>query len=459
MVVVMVGALSLTLTAFTPSPSNHTKGLASGSPDPATGSVAPRRDPNDPSAARGYLERLQRGVATSTQRQCAAIRLRTGDNTQLCQRVIHDPSQVAKAAKTARQSRVQKRTSDPKPPEELCGRKPGQVNYDRFHACGESLLRLELADPRGGLPATADIVYWVWATLDAKNPTWLMQVGLQPIKMDFKIMKGGFHETASLVCAKDHCKVPDPQRSTIALNVYTYYALPTLIPDAAPGTNIKYSNPQIKLTVSANIAIPQMPDAYLVTPFNIRCDKESYIGGHGCVYYMGNAAAGTFYLDYKNADPAYGDYREVVKHNLYGMVVRDNLKHYGHIGYGNPLHRTDDATQTRNRNSICSAAIRKRNPKPKLLECDEWPYASSEEGGATNPRFSCTFLPSDQNGNHGNALNNMFRAQRILPAVFEDGRDIPGDPYWVWVLNAPPDDKIPTSKQCSTYPLQPLALR
>ncbi len=86
------------------------------------------------------------------------------------------------------------------------------------------------------------------------------------------------------------------------------------------------------------------------------------------------------------------------------------------------------------------------------MECDEWPYASSEEGGSTNPRYSCAFLLTDQNGNHGRALNaELYKKNRILPSLNEGGKHILGDPYWVWVLNAPPDNQIPAVKQCSTY--------
>lgn len=185
--------------------------------------------------------------------------------------------------------------------------------------------------------------------------------------------------------------------------------------------------------------------------FNIRCDKETYIGGEGCVYYMGNAAAAIFYLDYRNVDTKYGDYREVVKHNLYAIRVRDNLMHYGDIQYGHPLHRADPITHDNNRTTICTRAYQQK-ASALGLQCDEYPYASSEEGGTKNPRFSCAFLKGDHNAAHGNALNNrLYRENRILPALNEGPTYIQGDPYWVWVLNAPPDNQIPTEKQCSQY--------
>ncbi|WP_089314050.1 NucA/NucB deoxyribonuclease domain-containing protein [Actinomadura mexicana] len=136
---------------------------------------------------------------------------------------------------------------------------------------------------------------------------------------------------------------------------------------------------------------------------------------------MGNAAAATFYMDYKVADTKYGDYREVVKHNLYAIRVRDNYKHYGDIQYGSPLHRSDPVTHDQNRATICTTAYQQK-ASSLGLSCDEYPYASSEEGGTQNPRFSCAFLPLTQNTAHGNALNNrLFRENRILPALNEGG--------------------------------------
>src|SRR5437868_5876275 len=159
---------------------------------------------------------------------------------------------------------------------------------------------------------------------------------------------------------------------------------------------------------------------------------------------MGKSAAAIFTIDYKSTT-----YPEVVKHNLYAIEVRDNLKHYGHISYGNPLHRTDPITHDNNRNTICTTAIQQK-AKSFGLTCDEYPYASSEEGGTKNPRYSCAFLPGDQNSAHGNALNNvLYRPNRILPTLNEGGKYILGDPYWIWVVNRP--DKVPTVKQCSQY--------
>ncbi|MFB4306887.1 NucA/NucB deoxyribonuclease domain-containing protein [Actinomadura sp. GTD37] len=440
LVAAIAAALSVTLTAFTPSPHNPANIPATSTPTTAD-SLTARRDPNDPAKVKGYLERLQRGD-TVRQEDCGAIRFK-GREARLCLRTI-DPKKAAKAPAT-----VQRRAADPTPPQALCSSKPGQTNYDRFHACYETVRQIEILQD-GTVTVHGQVRTDVWATLSASNRTWLMQVGITPLWLSPELVQVGPGYIASLTCATNQCTIPDPVRKKIAPSVYTYYEMPTSIPPVT-GVSIQYSNPQIKLALSVDDGAVLTPASPANDPFNVRCDKESYIGGEGCVFYMGNAAAATFYMDYNVADTKYGDYREVVKHNLYAIRVRDNLKHYGDIQYGNPLHRADPITHDQNRATICTTAYQQK-ASSLGLSCDEYPYASSEEGGTQNPRFSCAFLPLTENTAHGNALNNrLFRENRILPALNEGGTYIQGDPYWVWVTNAPADSQIPTTKQCSQY--------
>jgi Deoxyribonuclease NucA/NucB len=433
-------AITLSLTAFTPSPGDPAKVTPTGSAGPAASSAAPvpRRDAKDPAAVKGYLERLQRGV-TRKQKQCTTDQ-RDGRTTRWCLEPV-DPSNVPTAV-----SKIERAATDPTPPTS-CSKPPGKTNYDRFHACYESAGRIinEDTNQLGAL-----VKFDVWATLSADSTHWLMQVGVTATDVSPELIEAVPSFIVSLKCDKDTCEIPAPVKRKIFPNTYTYFELATSNPDTAPGDSIKYTNPQVLLTLETENAFPGSGATNpLNDPFDVRCDRETYIGGKGCVYYLGTASAATFYIDYSVPDPNFGDYREVVKNDLYGMVVRDNLKHYGDIQYGNPLHRTDPTTQKQNHDTVCSAVILAK--RPAGMQCDEWPYASSEEGGKKNPRYSCAFLPESQNGNHGRALNNVYKVNRILPSLNEGGKYIQGDPYWVWVLNAPADNAIPTVKQCSTY--------
>ncbi|MBO2464503.1 NucA/NucB deoxyribonuclease domain-containing protein [Actinomadura violacea] len=442
LVAAAVSALSLTLTAFTPSPSSQPQNGPSKSSVSPSDPTSAHRDPSDPAATKGYLDRLQRGVPLRKQ-DCDSIRFK-GRMASLCLRTI-DPKQ----ARQTPTPHVERRAGDPAPPQALCSQKPGQTNYDRFHACYETVRRIEIVQD-GTATVEGEVRTDVWATLSPKNPTWLMQVGITPIWISPDLVETGPSYKAQLACSTNQCKIPNPVTKAIGPGIYTYYELATSIPSSAPGDSIQYSNPQIKLSLVVSNGTTLTPPSPANDPFNVRCDSETYIGGEGCVYYMGTASAATFYIDYKDVDPKYGDYREVVKNDLYGEVVRDNLNHYGHIQFGHPLHRTDPVTQRANHDSICTKAILAK--RPAGMQCDEWPYASSEEGGGKNPRYSCAFLPEEQNRAHGQALDNtLYKANRILPSLNEGGQYIQGDPYWVWVLNAPEASKIPAVKQCSTY--------
>lgn len=439
LVTVMMGAVTLSLTGFMPSSGGSTNGSSVGSARPTTSSFSPlvaRRDPSDPAAVKGYLERLQRGVA-SKPRECGpTIRLH-GRKARVCQETV-DPAAVRKVPWP---KQLRRNATDPMPPAELCSKKPGQTNYDRFHACFETVRRIEVI--KDGAPQVeGEVRTDVWATLSATNPTWLMQVGVTPNWMSPELVELGPGYLAALACDEDHCKIPDPQRKKIGPGVYTYYELATEIPDEAPGDSIQYSNPQILLELTTDAGSVITPASPANDPFDVRCDSETYIGGHGCVYYMGTAAAATYYISYS------GPYAQVAENDLYGSVVRDNLKHYGNIQYGNPLHRADPATHDNNRTSICTTAI-KAKASSLGLSCDEYPFANSEEGGTGNPRFSCAFIDKTQNTNQGPDLNKTFVQNRILPSLNEGGEYIQGDPYWVWVTEAPAE--IPTVKQCSQY--------
>ncbi|GAA0565232.1 hypothetical protein GCM10009546_29280 [Actinomadura livida] len=176
-----------------------------------------------------------------------------------------------------------------------------------------------------------------------------------------------------------------------------------------------------------------------------RCDSESYLAGSGgCVHYLGHSAIPIYNIDYN------GDYAEVARNALYGMTVGDPVYHYGNIQYGNPLTREANYLAGENRASICTSTIRSK-ASALGLSCDEYPYASTEQGGSSNPRFSCAFVPLDQNTNQGNHMNTtFFMPQRILQADKDDGSPvIHGDPFWVWVTGAPTNP--PPVKQCSTY--------
>ncbi|MFI0351331.1 NucA/NucB deoxyribonuclease domain-containing protein [Actinomadura sp. 9N407] len=336
------------------------------------------------------------------------------------------------------------KTDDPVPPP-LCYKKPGQVNYDRFNACQQSTLKLTVT--KDNVQELTGYIWWgVWETLPSSGGrSWKMNVGIRPYDMPVDMSSASPTAAVATQC-NGHCDLPDPeQKSMNSNNEYVYFGEQDV---TSSTSDIRYSAPWIGLAVQfQDDDIDPILTTWdnLSTPFNIRCDSESYIGSTGgCVHYMGADAIPSYPLSYT------GPYAEIAQNALYGMTIGDLVYHYGNIQYGHPLTREDPHLIQPHRDSICTSSITTK-ANAMGLSCDEYPYASSEQGGSGNPRFSCAFTDEEQNEGQGRDMNGRFFVpNRILPAVNEVGSPyVPGDPFWVWVTEAPVNP--PAVKQCSTY--------
>jgi hypothetical protein len=94
---------------------------------------------------------------------------------------------------------------------------------------------------------------------------------------------------------------------------------------------------------------------------------------------------------------------------------------YGKPGSKHPLHRlVNEAQQDKNRNQVCGKV---RGAPPKGKTCDEYPFASTEEGGTKLPEKdrSWAWVPKGQQDSQGGLLSSFYSANRILN----------GDAFWV----------------------------
>ncbi|TDC97728.1 hypothetical protein [Actinomadura sp. 7K507] len=417
-VAVAVTCLALVLSAFTPGPPS--------SGTPGQQKVHPR--------VQEWADGLPNAKQEPGPKKCTTKQDEKGQETTLCLEKV-DPEEAPPLPPMPR-------TADPVPPS-MCYVKPGQVNYDRFNACQQSTLKVTVNSGSGEL---GGYVWWgVWETLDAKSRSWKMNFGIRPYEWDALLIHADPVAAVATQCT-GNCDTPDPEQKNLGVNnEYLYFGEQDV---ASPGDGINYSNPWVGLALQFDEDVVNWPHFVswddLTTPINIRCDSESYIGSNGgCVHYMGHSAIPIYNIDYN------GPYAEVAKNALYGMTVQDPVYHYGNIQYGNPLTRAAPRDIPPHRNSICTKSI-KAKATALGLTCDEWPYAASEQGGSGNPRFSCAFVPGDQNSNQGSDLtNHFFVPNRILPADDEADPYVPGDAFWVWVTNAPANP--PPVKQCNTY--------
>lgn len=99
--------------------------------------------------------------------------------------------------------------------------------------------------------------------------------------------------------------------------------------------------------------------------------------------------------------------------------------HYGEFGQGHPLHReANPAQQTRNRNAVCSRRVVGPPPHPNL-SCDEYPFASTKEGGTHVPPSSrgTAWVPTHEQDSQRGFISSFNQGNRVLD----------GDAYWVLV--------------------------
>lgn len=93
---------------------------------------------------------------------------------------------------------------------------------------------------------------------------------------------------------------------------------------------------------------------------------------------------------------------------------------------GNPLTRTTDSTkQSANYRASCPRSRPRPTVLGRVLSCDEYPFASTLEGGASYapPNSGWAWVPVDEQRSQGGYLSSFYRLQRVLD----------GDKFWVEV--------------------------
>lgn len=141
-------------------------------------------------------------------------------------------------------------------------------------------------------------------------------------------------------------------------------------------------------------------------PFaNIRCDNLTYISSAGCVY--------PIYIDTMLAYSS--RYPGIAAH----ITRAQNHSFPGSRASGEPLNRVRGSLQRKNRR----AAVRQCRHQGAQGSCDEYPFASTEEGCATYP-CSTAGVPRAENNLQGADISTFYRVSRIVV----------GDPFWVKVV-------------------------
>ncbi|WP_433337831.1 NucA/NucB deoxyribonuclease domain-containing protein [Spirillospora sp. CA-294931] len=133
----------------------------------------------------------------------------------------------------------------------------------------------------------------------------------------------------------------------------------------------------------------------------VRCDDELGSQRPGCVL---NAVTPTVSM---------AGLPKIAK-NIRGIQTRG--------GYGVPgdhqraLHRiTRKASITGNRRAVCARKITGPPPKPKM-SCDEYPFASTKEGGTalSGMHRGWAWVPIGEQSSQGGILSSFYQDQRVL---------------------------------------------
>jgi hypothetical protein len=105
-------------------------------------------------------------------------------------------------------------------------------------------------------------------------------------------------------------------------------------------------------------------------------------------------------------------------------LVQSRGIHIGQPGSGRPLHRNTGVQEADNNRSIsCPESV----PRPTGYQCDEYPFASSFEGGAamSPPNRISAWVPAVENNLQGQILQAFYRTNRLIQGS-------PGDAYYVY---------------------------
>jgi hypothetical protein len=111
-----------------------------------------------------------------------------------------------------------------------------------------------------------------------------------------------------------------------------------------------------------------------------------------------------------------GEYPERAQHIEDAQNVKNLPGKHGTTRYLTRL--TDKKKMQENRDVACPKSL----PRPAMLSCDEYPFASTWQGGSTG-NYSRRFIDEKQNSAGGRALANFYLYNRIIEA----------DRFLVWI--------------------------
>lgn len=203
--------------------------------------------------------------------------------------------------------------------------------------------------------------------LNSKSNAWKRKLTIKMTKATGAARSRPVSLTVKVACGKGarSCKPSRTVTHTVALNRAVNFDFTI----TSYGKKIDKHRPVLVMTFASPPAIPVTTSAPAMR--TVRCDSEKVTNGgkRGCVY---SSEVPNFALSRTN--PRWG---AMAKHVYEAQRALD-----GKPGYGKPLHRATPAQGTKNRRKTCPSSL----PRPRGKQCDEYPFASTTEGGGSSGR-------------------------------------------------------------------------
>jgi hypothetical protein len=344
------------------------------------------------------------GSATASPSQLCGVSSVARDGLRLCTSIVAKPfSEVAALFKAAARPHAAPGAvtavaagwePDPDP-----GSLPDYCSAatTRVTDCAAAEIAGVILDNKGVVKGTATIETIYWEALSNKSLTWSMG-GKAVVTAATGSAAANSTVNGTAVCSTN-CTVAGNSTTKLPLVIGDYMRGAWTITAATPGATPLTSTRKMKLTLAS--PAPTVPGSGTTPALSTsRCDNSAGLAGigKGCVY---PAVTPVFLLSgtVTPVSPVHAAFVASAQASLAGHPGRPD---------GTVLNRdTDDAAKTARRTLSCKGFVKTDDND----SCDEYPFASTTQGGA--PAI-VSHVPLTDNTNGGNKLNNFFQTNRVI---------------------------------------------
>jgi hypothetical protein len=255
-----------------------------------------------------------------------------------------------------------------------------------------------------------DIEYANWVFFNVKSRTWRNSVEIELTSLTgapiLDILDTRFGLRCSAGCA---AQAPNPVAGAVLAKGRVIKRVFTVDSPGNATVDVLQEPEILVVNILGPVIIEPLIFKGPITPG--RCDSEKFPSSPppGCV---NNKFEPTFTLSARDGVP------DIIAHIAHAQATLNQA--WGLKGSGPALHRTTDAALIGRNRAVACPKSRKRPPGKS---CDEYPFASTEEGAANNSDFSWDWVHAGQNSAAGGLLGAFYARNRVIDH----------DAFWVQV--------------------------